>query len=58
MARVPEPADPGPTDDYAGLPPVDSPEFELLAKACWGRPHGSPDPLAGRPIPIEYYRWL
>jgi hypothetical protein len=63
MARTPE--RPQPVRDRGDwwvdeLPPVDSPEFELLAREYWARPHGSPDPdwLAGRALPLEMYRWL
>ena len=31
-------------------------EFE--ARAYWALPHGGPDPLGNRPIPIWYYAWL
>jgi len=67
MARNPErpvPADTG--DDYSDLPPVDSVEFELLARDYWAwslrccgnRETAGPDPLGGRPYPDSFYRWL
>lgn len=47
--------------DYSDLPPVGSPEFELLAREFWALPHDSPrrdELLGGRPMPFEFYRWL
>ena len=52
--RASSPADD--RDEYEGWPPVDSPEFDAMAKEYWAAPHGSP--LRNRPIPVEVYRWL